>query len=48
MRALDDFGQVHLIPERLSGAGLQAFPIHPGLQGPIRMGVVVMVVGLKI
>jgi len=23
-RALDDFGQVHLIPERSSGAGLQA------------------------
>ena len=25
-RALDDFGQVHLIPERPSGTGLQAFP----------------------
>ncbi len=37
-RALDDFGQVHLIPQRTPGAGLHAsLLLRPGLQGPKRM-----------
>lgn len=37
-RALGDFGQVHLIPQRTPGAGLHASHLlRPGLQGPKRM-----------
>jgi hypothetical protein len=37
-RALDDFGQVHLIPQRTSGAGLQVSPPpRPKPQCPERM-----------